>query len=378
MAILGVAIVPMAHAQVETAAPEITARSVYMINADNGEVIYSKNPDDSSAMASTTKMMTALLVMENCPDLDSPVTISKRAVEVGESSVWLQEGETLTVRELLYGLLVQSGNDAAVALAEYQGGSVETFVEMMNQRAAELGLEQTHFTNPHGLDDPEHYSSARDLVVLGGELMKYPEIRKIVATTEMTIPWAGHPYGRTLVNHNHLLWQTPAVTGIKTGFTDEAGQCIVVSASDKGINLLVAYMGGQSLAQRDQEVMALLQYAFDSYRQQKVITKGKEYADIDIPFRRGEAMALVSDGDLVKQVYIRDEIEYRVVLPDEMNLPVYQGDKVGLVEAYEGDVYLGNAYLLATQDVLKPGWLGRINYLLDSVYHFLLVTAVGG
>jgi D-alanyl-D-alanine carboxypeptidase (penicillin-binding protein 5/6) len=373
-------LIPAAGARAQQAPPppENAARSAFMINADNGEVLYSKEPDLSLAMASTTKMMTALIVIENCQNLDDEVTVSKQAAEVGESSMWLEEGEKLTVRQLLDGLLIQSGNDAAVALAEYEAGSVDEFVDQMNRRAEELGLEDTHFTNPHGLDEEQHYTSARDLVTVAKEIMKYPEIRQIVATEEMTIPWAGHPYDRSLVNHNHLLWLSPTVTGIKTGYTDAAGQCIVVSATDKGINLIVSYMGGPSLDERNQDILNLLQYGFDSYQQRPVITSGEQYALVDIPYENGKSMPLVSSDDLVRMVYVGDEVEYRLVIPDKLTLPVSTGDKVGLVEAYDGDTYLGSAFLLATEDVPKPGWWDRANYVLDSVYHFLLSIAPAG
>jgi D-alanyl-D-alanine carboxypeptidase (penicillin-binding protein 5/6) len=358
--------------------PAVAAKTAFMINADDGEVLYSKEPDVSLPMASTTKMMTALIVMENCQNLDDEVTISKRAAEVGESSIWLEEGEKLTVKQLLEGLLIQSGNDAAVALAEYQSGSVEAFVDLMNQRARELGLTQTHYTNPHGLDDPDHYTSARDLVTLGRKIMKYPEIRQIVATTEMAIPWPGRPYDRDLVSHNHLLWMSDTVTGIKTGYTDAAGQCIVVSATDRGIDLIVSYMGGPTLEERNQDILNLLQYGFDSYQERPVITNGQEYASVEVPYQREESMPLVSAGDLVKLVNIHDDVQYRTVLPDELTLPVSIGDKVGLVEAYDGDTYLGSSFLLATQDIPKPGWRDRASYFLDSVFHFLLSVALTG
>ncbi len=359
----------------DQAAPALASKSALLINADNGEVIYSKEPDMRLPMASTTKMMTALLVMENTINLDEPVTISKRAAETGESSVWLMEGETLTVRELLKGLLIQSGNDAAVALAEHEAGSVEAFVEQMNARAAELGLENTHFMNPHGLDNPEHYSSAADLVTMGSEIMKYPEIREIVVMQEAAIPMAGQPGGRQLVTHNHLLGLSPTVTGVKTGYTDTAGQCIVVSATDKGVNLMLSYMGGPSLAQRNQDVLAMLQYGFDSYQDVCVIARGAEYGQVDYPYDADRKLSLVSEEDLVRQVYVRDPIEYKLILPDELVLPIKPGDKIGLVEAYEGDMYLGSTYLLATEDVPKPGLGGRITYLFESIYHFLLVVA---
>lgn len=366
----------VAVAQQEAVPPAIAAKTAFMINADNGEVIYSKEPDARLAMASTTKMMTALLVMENTINLDEPVVISKRAAETGESSVWLVEGETLTVGELLHGLLIQSGNDAAVALAEHEAGSVEAFIEQMNQRASELGLENTHFVNPHGLDNPDHFSSARDLVVMGREIMKYPVIRQIVAMQESTIPMQGQPGGRLLITHNHLLGLSPAVTGIKTGFTDAAGQCIVVSAGDKNVNLIVSYMGGPSLAQRNQDILALLQYGFDSYQDRTVVVAGETYGEIGLPYDFDARQSLVAEKELVKQVYVKDTVDYKLILPEDLVLPVKVGDRVGLVEVYEGDKYLGSIYLLATEDVPKPGVGDRITHFLESIYHFLLSSAL--
>src|SRR5665811_2473347 len=173
-------IAPIAVAQEFPVPPAVTAGSVVMINADTGQVLYSVNPDERRAMASTTKMMTALLIIENCKDLNAVVATSQRAAEVGESSIFLQTGETLTVYEMLNGMLIQSGNDAATALAEYEAGTVEAFADQMNIKAAQLGMTHTHFTNPHGLDDPNHYTTAADFAKLGRELMKYPQICEIV------------------------------------------------------------------------------------------------------------------------------------------------------------------------------------------------------
>ena len=273
---------PLASAQEAQALPPVSARSVVMLNADTGQVILSINPDERLAMASTTKMMTALLIIENCKDLNAQVTASQRAAEVGESSIFLVAGESLTVREMLYGMLIQSGNDAATALAEFEAGSVEVFDEQMNQRATRLGMTNSHFTNPHGLDDPNHYTSAADFARLGRELMKHQEIRDIVKLPEFTISWPGQPWPRVLINHNHLLEQYSFINGIKTGYTDAAGQCIVISASENGVNLIISYMGGPSLGQRDSEIVSLARYGFDSYRQQMVIAQGTELSLIHI------------------------------------------------------------------------------------------------
>lgn len=353
--------------------PAIGAKSAVMINADDGRLLFGLNPDQRLPMASTTKMMTALLIIENhVKDLNQTVTCSQRCAEVGESSIWLTNGEKLTLREMLMGLLIQSGNDAATALAEYDAGSVEAFVEKMNRRAGELDLTNTHFVNPHGLDGPDHYTSAADFARLARELMKHQEIRDIVKLDEATISWPGQPYGRDLINHNHLLDLDPAVNGIKTGYTDEAGQCIIISASEGGTNLILTYLGGASLPGRNEDVINMLAYGFANYRQQTVINGGTEYGSVDLPFDYGQSLPLVSESDLVKKVFVGNTVEQRIVLPDKLELPVRKGDKVGLVEAFEGSKYLGSTYLLATEDVPPPGFRDRIKYYIEAVYNFLL------
>lgn len=361
------------------APPAIAAKSVLVVNADDGQIIFSQNPDERLPMASTTKMMTALLTIENHQkDLGAMVTCSQRCAEAGESSIWMVAGEKLTVKEMLTGMLIQSGNDSAMALAEFDAGSMEAFVAKMNKRAAELGMTNTHFMNPHGLHGPDHYTSATDFVKLGREVMKHPEIRDIVKRTEATIPWTGQESGRSLINHNHLLEQYDAVNGIKTGYTDEAGQCIVISATENGTNLVMAYLGGSSLSQRDTDVINLLHYGFSSYQQQTVISDGATYGAMDLPFDYGRKLSLVADGNLVKKVFIRDSVEQKLVLPEKLNLPVHKGDKVGLVEAFEGNKYLGSTYLIATEEVTAPGLKDRITYYIAAVYNSLLSVAKPG
>jgi D-alanyl-D-alanine carboxypeptidase (penicillin-binding protein 5/6) len=242
-----------------------------LLNAQDGRVLYSLNPDERLPMASTTKMMTALIVVEDHvedhSDLKAKVTVGQRAAALsattGGSSINLQEGESLTLEQMLNGMLISSGNDAAVALAEYDAGSVKAFVGKMNQKAHTLGLTNTHYANPHGLDEKGHYTSAMDNAKLGTEVMKHGKIREIVDRYEYTIPGTQGP--RHLVNTNDLLDSVPCITGIKTGSTDDAGYCIVISASKNGVRLIFSYLGGPSLAQRDEDVMNMLAYGFAQY-----------------------------------------------------------------------------------------------------------------
>jgi len=186
--------------------PDIQAKAAILMDEGSGRVIYAKNAHQQLPPASLTKIMTAILVIEN-GDLDQKVSVSRYAAETGESSIWLEEGEVLTRKDLLYALMLVSANDAAVALAESVAGSESAFVEKMNKRARELHLSHTHFVNPHGLQDQEHYSSAYDLAVITREGMRYHLFREVVATREKYLPWPGHPWQRALLNKKQAACQ---------------------------------------------------------------------------------------------------------------------------------------------------------------------------
>ena len=209
----------------------VSAQKAILMDAQTGRVLFEKSPDSRSLIASTTKIMTALVVCEQCNVLDR-VRIPKEAVGIEGSSMYLKEGEVLTVQDLLYGLMLHSGNDAAVALAIYCGGTVEGFAQLMNDKARLLGLDGTHFENPNGLDSPEHYSTARDLAVLTAYAMENPIFAKTVSTKTVRIGQ------RSLTNHNKLLWRVEGADGVKTGYTKAAGRILVSSASRNGRRLV--------------------------------------------------------------------------------------------------------------------------------------------
>ena len=212
-------------------ASALSAEKAIGLDAATGRVLYEKNADDRSLIASTTKIMTALVVCRRCNVLDR-VKIPKEAVGVEGSSMYLREGEVLTVQELLYGLMLQSGNDAAAALAIHCGGTIEGFAELMNDKARELGMENSHFVNPHGLDAPDHYATARDLAVLAAYAMDDPIFARTVGAKQVTVG------ERVLTNHNKLLWQLPGCEGVKTGYTKAAGRILVSAASRQGRRLI--------------------------------------------------------------------------------------------------------------------------------------------
>ena len=212
-------------------AAALSAEKAIVLDAATGRVLYEKNADERSLIASTTKIMTALVVCQRCNVLDR-VKVPKEAVGIEGSSMYLREGEVLTVQELLYGLMLRSGNDAAAALAIWCGGTVEGFAELMNDKARELGLHNTHFVNPHGLDAPDHYSTARDLALLTAYAMSDPVFARTVGAKTVTVG------ERVLTNHNKLLWQLPGCEGVKTGYTRAAGRILVSSASREGRRLV--------------------------------------------------------------------------------------------------------------------------------------------
>jgi len=250
----------------------LSAHSGILLDAQTGRVLYEKNADERNLIASTTKIMTALVVCEQCNVLDR-VRIPKEAVGIEGSSMYLREGEVLTVQELLYGLMLHSGNDAAVALAIYCGGTVEGFAQLMNDKAHRLGMENSHFENPHGLDSPGHFSTARDMALLAATAMKNPIFAKTVSTKTVT---AGN---RTLRNHNKLLWQVEGAEGVKTGYTKAAGRILVSSAARQGRRLIAVTINDPN---DWQDHKTLLDDGFSRYQIALVVSQGDCLGTVEV------------------------------------------------------------------------------------------------
>ncbi len=251
--------------------PSVSAKSAILIDGDSGAILCSKDPDKRMPMASTTKIMTALVAIEK-GEPEKTVEISPLAVGVEGSSVYLYEGEQLTLEDLLYATLLESANDAATAIAVEIGGSVEGFADMMNQKAAELGLKDTHFTNPHGLDDPEHYTTARELAIIAAAAMKNDTFRETVSTHKKTIPLNGTEGVRLLINHNKLLKSYDGAIGVKTGYTKKSGRCLVSAAERDGLNLICVTL---SAPDDWQDHKALLDYGFSAYESRLLAADGE-------------------------------------------------------------------------------------------------------
>ncbi len=351
----------------EISEPYIPARAAYLLDTSTGEVLYEKNADEELPMASTTKIMTAIVVLEHA-SLDESTSISEMASSTGESSVWLEKGEVLTVEQLLYALMVQSANDSAVALAEHVAGSVEAFVAMMNGKCVELGAAHTHFTNPHGLDQSGHYTTARDLALISSYAMRNPVFRELVIADAYQIPWPGHPYPRVLENHNKFLKLYPYANGIKTGYTDEAGKCLVASALRDDRELIsVILNGGESYW--DQTIQ-LMEYGYRCFARVEYAYAGQILAEIDVGDYPRKKVALVAQRDMaftVRRDRLGDFLTASLYCPHWMPYPVDRGQAVGQLVAGEGSEAEVRESMVSNVSCRPPNFLFRIFAFLGSI-----------
>lgn len=318
-------------------------------------------------MASTTKIMTALVVLENA-SLEEQAVISERASSTGESSAWLEKGEVLTVDQLLHALMVQSANDSAIALAEHVAGSVESFVEMMNRRCQELGATHTHFANPHGLDENGHYTTARDLALIASRAMQNPVFRELVVSDGYQIPWPGHPYPRVMENHNKFLKLYPYANGIKTGYTNRAGKCLVASASRDGRELIsVILNGGESYW--DQTV-TLMDYGFDCFARVEYAYAGQVLARFQVGDFPRRTVALTANRNLafiVRRDHLPRFLVAELSCPRWLPYPVGRGQEIGQLVAGEGGADEIRAPLVSETACRPPNFLARIFAFLGSL-----------
>lgn len=265
--------ITIVHAQI----PRITAKSAAVIDVQTGRILYAHNADQKMPIASLTKIMTAIVAIEE-GDLKDKVKASKRAVRTEGSSIYLREGEEMTLEDLLYGLMLRSGNDAAVAIAEHIGGSIEGFAYLMNEKAQYIGLTSSHFVNPHGLDHPDHYSTARDLAILTAYALKNPTFQKIVATKVKTAPLEGYDWDRKWINKNKMLRMYKGADGVKTGYTKIAQRCLVSSATKDGRQIAVVVINDPN---DWNDSARLLDYGFDQFHYVKLVEEGQQYTFMD-------------------------------------------------------------------------------------------------
>ncbi|MGI9861857.1 D-alanyl-D-alanine carboxypeptidase family protein [Moorella naiadis] len=273
--------------------PQLTAQGAVLMDLTTGKVLYAKNPDEHLAPASTTKILTALIAMEK-GHLNDVITVGPNPPRVDGTRVYLVEGEQVTLENLLYGMLLNSGNDAALAIAEYYGGSMAGFARLMNEKAAALGAVNSHFVTPNGLPDPNHYTTARDLAVIARAAMQNETFRRIVATK--TRPWHGKEWETTLVNQNKLLWNYEGADGIKTGYTSEAHYTLVGSATRQGQTFIVVVLDEPGGRAADKDASALLDYGFNGFQTIQLVRRGEVVGALHLDDKH--RVELTATGDL--------------------------------------------------------------------------------
>lgn len=321
--------------------PTVSAQSAILIEADSGAVLWEKNADDPRLIASTTKIMTALVVLEQWDDLDTAVTIDPAWTGIEGSSMYLQPGQELTVRELLYGLLLASGNDAAVALACVTAGDVERFAALMNDKAQALGCENSHFVNPNGLDAEGHYASARDLAIITQAALTYDSFVQIVSTEAKTVG------DQTYTNHNRLLRECPGVFGVKTGYTEAAGRSLVTCCERQGVTLICV-----TLSDPDDwaDHTALYDWAYGLYTQQEVLSADSQW---QIPVMGGQqdTVTVAPESGVTLAYRAGQEVQIELRLPSFVYAEVTAGQEAGTATVYIDGKQADSIRLIYTQTV---------------------------
>ena len=341
-----------------SAAPDLDIPAGVLETSD-GETLWSRAADAERAMASTTKIMTAVVVLEQVENLDEVIIVPAKAVRIGESGVGIKAGEQQSVRDLLAAMLVHSANEAAMALALYVGGSQEGFADLMNEKAEALSLEHSQFKNPHGLDESGHHTSAADLATLARYAMRDQVFRDMVGLDEVRIP---APTGqRVIETSNKLLDRYDGANGVKTGWTDDAGYCVVASAERDGIELVAVVLGARSESERFNEAEQLLDWGFAHYALQTVSSADATAARVPVSDYLDQTVAAVVASSSVVPVFdLRGEITQSIDVLSEVEAPLVAGDRLGTLNIRQGDRLLAQVPIVAAADVVEPGGWERI------------------
>lgn len=363
--VLAAAFAAFVHSSASAATPKIDARAYEVVNAATGEVLLADNARTQLPMASITKLMTVLVALERAK-LDDVVEVDRDAVGVTGSGVRLRAGERLTVRDLVAAAIVQSANDAAIALAAHVSrGDEDAFVALMNRRARQLGLHSTHFERADGLDVAGHVSTAHDLNRLGQIAMRQPAIRELALTRNTSI--AG---GRSLHTWNDLLGEFPGLIGVKTGHTSLAGWCQVGAARGPGFTIYATILGSPTRGERNADLADLLAFGLSRYRLAPVIAAERTYAWAELPYGR-EPVALVAARQAKRPVRLARALVERVVAPTSLLLPVRKGQPVGEVRVYDRGKLVARSPLVASRSVELPGRADKVGWYAKRTLHHL-------
>ena len=354
--------------------PKTNSRRYIVYDRISKSMIIGKNEDVKSAMASTTKIMTTIVILEKA-DLNEKVTVSAKAGGTGGSRLGLKRGDKASVRDLLYGLMLRSGNDAAVALAEHVGGSVKGFTELMNEKAIELGLTNTHFVTPHGLDDANHYTTALELAKLTDYAMDNETFAKIVGTKSTTIYINNQP--RQINNTNELLGVLNGVVGVKTGFTNNAGRCLVTETKRNNMDIITIVLGADTKKDRTKDSVNLIEYTFLKYKmynlEERIIEEFNKWKNINekrILIIKGKTsnpkLALGAIEKATIPICDNDKIEYSINALTEVEAPVEQWNVMGTLTVKLNGEILENIDIVNVNEVQKRDWKDYFKIVLNT------------
>lgn len=353
--------------------PKTNSRRYIVYDRISKSMIIGKNEDIKSAMASTTKIMTTIVILEKA-DLNETVTVSAKAGGTGGSRLGLKRGDKASVRDLLYGLMLRSGNDAAVALAEHVGGSVKEFAELMNEKAIELGLTNTHFVTPHGLDDANHYTTALELAKLTDYAMDNETFAKIVGTKSTTIYINNQ--SRQINNTNELLGVLNGVVGVKTGFTNNAGRCLVTETKRNNMDIITIVLGADTKKDRTKDSVNLIEYTFSKYKmynlEEQIIEEFNKWKNINekrILIIKGKTsnpkLALGAIEKATIPICDNDKIEYSINALTEIEAPVEQWNVMGKLTVKINGEILENIDIVNVNEVQKRDWKDYFKIVLN-------------
>lgn len=353
--------------------PKTNSRRYIVYDRISKSMIIGKNEDVKSAMASTTKIMTTIVILEKA-DLNEKVTVSAKAGGTGGSRLGLKRGDKASVRDLLYGLMLRSGNDAAVALAEHVGGSVKGFAELMNEKAIELGLTNTHFVTPHGLDDANHYTTALELAKLTDYAMNNETFAKIVGTKSTTIYINNQ--SRQINNTNELLGVLNGVVGVKTGFTNNAGRCLVTETKRNNMDIITIVLGADTKKDRTKDSVNLIEYTFSKYKmynlEEQIIKEFNKWKNINekrILIIKGKTsnpkLALGAIEKATIPICDNDKIEYSINALTEVEAPVEQWNVMGTLTVKLNGEILENIDIVNVNEVQKRDWKDYFKIVLN-------------
>ncbi|WML40434.1 D-alanyl-D-alanine carboxypeptidase family protein [Neobacillus sp. OS1-2] len=355
---------PSAFAAEEKKGTDIVSnvKSAILIERDTGTVLYEKNSNEELPPASMTKIMTMLLIMEALDQgkltWDEKVRASEYAASMGGSQIFLEPGEEMTTKEMLRGIAIGSGNDASVAMAEKIAGSEEAFVDMMNEKAKELGLKHTIFKNTTGLPVSGHYSTAADMAVMAKELLKYEDITKFTGMYEAYLR-ENTDKKFWLVNTNKLVRFYPGVDGLKTGFTAEAKYCLTATAQKDGMRVIAVVFGAPTSKERNAQVTKMLNYAFAQYQTHPMFKRNQSIGQAKISKGKEKSVRAVTSEPLsllTKKGEKTEDVKQKIVFQKNLNAPIKKGDKVGSIKLIKDGKVILESPLVADKDIKEAGW----------------------